>query len=482
MEQEKSYRNVKGKAQVGQTPIRSKTKVLYDGGLSRSSVDTSVMEEEQRAGVIQMELSLSTSEGRRNRGAKSRVIPINTQMVWNAYKQVKKNKGSFGVDRESIADFEKSLSKNLYKLWNRLASGSYHPPAVLEVEIPKKDGKMRKLGIPTVSDRIAQQILKTYLEPRLEAEFSDNSYGYRPNKSAHQAVQEVRKNVWKQGWVIDMDIKSFFDKVSHKLLMKALDKHVGENWAKFYIKRWLEAPIEDKEGRKRYRKEEGTPQGGVISPLLANLFLHYTFDKWMELTHPYLKFVRYADDVIIHCESERQAKYVLSTVTTRLANCKLQLNEKKTQIVHCKKQRSKGNYTKIKFEFLGFGFKPRPTANSKGEMFLSYDCAISPTNEKKIVREIKQTNFHRWTESSIERIAKEFNPRLRGWTNYYGKFRIHSLCRVFKRFNYRLITWATNRYKRFKGSRVKAGKWVRGLSKSYPNLFYHWKYPYFRSA
>lgn len=479
MEQEKSYRNVKGKTQEGKTPIRSNTNVLYDGGLSRSSDEASVMEVEPRAEVIQMELSLSTSRRRRNRLEKSRVIPINTQMVWKAYKQVKKNRGSYGVDRESIADFEKSLSKNLYKLWNRLSSGSYHPPSVLEVEIPKQDGKMRKLGIPTVSDRIAQQVLKTYLEPRLEAVFSDNSYGYRPNRSAHQAIQQVRNNVWKKSWVIDMDIKSFFDKVSHELLMKALDKHVSENWVKIYIKRWLESPIEDAQGGMRYRKGEGTPQGGVISPLLANLFLHYAFDKWMELIHPYLRFVRYADDVIIHCVSEKQAKYVLSTVRTRLADCKLELNESKTQVVYCQRKR-KGNYPRIKFDFLGFGFKPRPLVDSEGEMFLGFDCAISPSNEKKIVCEIKRTNFHRWAASNLSRITKVFNPRIRGWINYYGKFKINSLCRVFKRFNYRLISWAINRYKRFKGSRVRAGKWLRNLANSHPDLFYHWKYPYFR--
>ncbi len=482
MEQEKSYRDVKGKTQIGKTPIRSKTKVLYDGGLSRSSVEHPVMGEEQRAGVIQMTLDLSTSQGRKSRTVDSKVIPITTQMVWEAYKRVRKNKGGFGVDRESIADYEESLSENLYKLWNRLTSGSYHPPAVLEVEIPKKDGKTRKLGIPTVSDRIAQQVLKTYLEPRLEAVFSDNSYAYRPNKSAHQAVQEVRKNVRKQGWVIDMDIKSFFDKVSHDLLMKALERHVDENWVKFYIIRWLKAPIEDKQGKRRYRNEEGTPQGGVISPLLANLFLHYVFDKWMDQNFSNLKYVRYADDVIIHCTSESQSKYVLALVTARFRKCKLELHEKKTKIVYCKRDKRKVNYPTIEFDFLGFRFKPRPTATKEGVMFLSYDCAISKSNEKKIVRELKQSKFHRWTGRSIDEIAKSFNPRIRGWINYYGKFRIHTLSRVFKRFNHRLISWAVNRYKHFKRSRVKAGKWIRRLSISYPGLFFHWKLSYLRSA
>ena len=245
-------------------------------------------------------------------------LPITKQMVWNAYKKVKRNGGSAGIDKIGLEDFQNELSKHLYKIWNRLSSGSYFPPAVKEVSIPKGDGRERKLGIPTVSDRIAQEVIKNYLEPRLERVFSENSYGYRPLKSAHQAVEAVRENVRNYAWVVDMDIKSFFDEVDHELIMKALDCHVEERWVKVYIKRWLEAPVEEKTGERKMKAGRGTPQGGVISPLLANLFLHYVLDKWLEKYHPSVRFVRYADDIILHCQTEGEAEIILEAVKERL--------------------------------------------------------------------------------------------------------------------------------------------------------------------
>ncbi len=482
MEQEKSFKNIKGKTQVGETSTRSKTDVLNDGGLSRSSNESPVMGVEQRAEVIQTKLALSTSKGGMNVTNASKGIPITKEMVHAAYKQVKKNKGGCGVDKESIIDYEKNLPKNLYKIWNRMASGSYFPPAVLEVEIPKKDGKIRKLGIPTVGDRVAQQVIKTYLEPRLEAEFRDESYGYRPLKNAHQAVKEVQKNVRKYPWVIDMDIKSFFDKVSHELLMTALEKHVGEKWVKYYVKRWLEAPIENKEGHKYYREGMGTPQGGVVSPLLANLFLHYALDVWLEINHPNMPFVRYADDVIIHCNSQEQAEEVLAKVKERLQSCNLEVHEKKTKIVYCKTARRKASYPTVQFDFLGFSFQPRTSRTRSGKLFLGFNAAISKSNVVKITDAFKQSNFHRWTGSGIEKIGEKFNSKIRGWINYYGRINMFKLGVIFSRFHHRLINWAVNRYKRFKGSKVKAGKWIRRLAESYPHLFYHWEYPYFRNA
>jgi group II intron reverse transcriptase/maturase len=477
MEQRKSYKDAKETVQAGKTLARPNTEDLYDGGLSRSSDEIPVMGVERRAEVIQLELPLATldKQGRDN-GTTTKSIPITKQMVWKSYKKVRGNKGAAGIDEETIAMYEERLSDNLYILWNRMSSGSYFPPAVLEVEILKDDGRQRKLGIPTVNDRVAQQVIKSYLEPRLEAEFSPQSYGYRPLKNAHQALAQVRTNVRQYRWVIDMDISGFFDHMSHELLMKAIDRHVEEKWAKMYIKRWLEAPIEDREGGRRYRKGEGTPQGGVISPLLSNLFLHYTFDKWIGKTYPQLSFVRYADDIIVHCDSQGEAETVLQAIKERLAACRLELNEQKTKIVYCKTANRKARFKTVKFDFLGFSFQPRTASTKEGKLFLSYDCSISRKSEKKIAATIRQSNFHCWTNSDITRIAEEFNPKIQGWITYYGKFRKYNLMRIFGLFNWRLIKWAVKRYKRFKGSMQQAGRWIRQLAKSYPGLFVHWQH------
>jgi group II intron reverse transcriptase/maturase len=476
MEQGRSYKNGKGKAQAGQQPVRPNTDDLYEVRLSHSSDKAPVMGVERRAEVIQLRLPLTTPKGGRDSGAETKSIPITKRMIWESYKRVKRNKGAAGIDEETLVMYEERLQDNLYMLWNRMSSGSYFPPPVLEVEIPKDDGRKRKLGIPTVNDRVAQQVIKSYLEPRFEAEFSPQSYGYRPLKSAHQAVEQVRKNVRYCHWVIDMDISGFFDNMSHEHLQKAIDRHVQEKWAKMYITRWLQAPIEDRKGNKRTRDGKGTPQGGVISPLLANLFLHYTFDKWLEKTYPDLCFVRYADDIIVHCNSQEEAEEVLMAIKERLRECCLQLNEQKTKIVYCKRDFRRDKFKTVQFDFLGFSFQPRPTSTKDGVMFVGYDCAISRKSENKITEIFRKSEFHRWTTSSIYRIAEAFNPKIRGWINYFGKFRIHKLMRVFRIFHWRLIKWAVRRYKRFGGSMHKAGRWLRNLALCYPGLFVHWQY------
>lgn len=482
MEQRKSYKDVKGKAQTGQTPVRLKTEALYDGGLSRSSEEAPVMGMERRTEVIQLELPLTTYNKKgRDKGTTTRSVPITQKMILAAYHKVRSNKGSAGIDKETLERYEERKADNLYILWNRMSSGCYFPPPVLEVSIPKDDGRKRKLGIPTVNDRVAQQVVKNYLEPRLESEFLENSYGYRPLKSAHQALAEVQSNVRKYSWVIDMDISGFFDNMSHELLNKALEKHVEEKWVMMYISRWLTAPIEDKSGNTRVRNGKGTPQGGVISPLLANLFLHYAIDKWISLKYPHLRFVRYADDIIVHSRSQKEAEEVLLSIKKRLAECDLSVNEKKTKIVYCKNANHKGLFKTVKFDFLGFSFQPRPTSTKDGKMFLGYDCAISCKSEKKIVGNIRDSNFHLWTESNIIRIAEYFNSKIRGWINYYGKFRIYSLTRIFRIFNERLLKWAIRRYKRFGKSRRKARRWILGLVKSCPTLFVHWRYGFQRA-
>ena len=477
MEQGKSNNDDKRKIQFRQTLKRSNSDVLFDGGLNRISNEDSVMELEPRVGVIQLELPFTTSvRGRKIVEVATKGIPITKKMVWESYKKVKRNKGSGGVDGISLINYSENLSGNLYKLWNRLTSGSYYPQAVLEVEIPKKDGSKRKLGIPTIEDRIAQQVIKDYLEPRLEKEFHKSSYGYRPNRNAHQALEEVRQNVRQKAWVVDMDIKSFFDKVSHDLLNKALTRHVEEGWVKLYINRWLNCPKQVEGKIEVKQRGEGTPQGGVISPLLSNLFLHYALDKWMDKTHPGIKFVRYADDVIVHCATKSEAERVLESIKSRLESCQLNLHEKKTKIVFCKKGRRRSAHRVVSFNFLGYGFQPRTSATKAGKLFLGYDCAISKESQKKIAKELRSTNFHRWTARSIEEIAEYFNSKLRGWLNYFGKFRRWKLNRIFKIFNERLTNWVRNRYKRLNKSYIKACKWLRKYKQVNPELFVHWKY------
>lgn len=308
---------------------------------------------------------------------KAKPLPISREQVLEAFKKVKSNKGSAGIDKVSLQEFEGRLPDNLYKLWNRLASGSYFPPAVKEKEIKKDNGKVRKLGIPTVADRIAQQVIKDYIEPRLEKGFHESSFGYRPLKSAHQALTCVRENVRKYAWVIDLDITAFFDNVDHEKMMLALDKHVEGRWIKMYVKRWLTAPIATLNGELKAKEGKGTPQGGVISPLLANLYLHYTFDKWTELKFPGLAFVRYADDIVIHCKTEKQSHYVLDKLQARSEACNLSVSPDKTSIVYCKDYRRKETGKKVKFDFLGFSFRPMGKASKRGGMFLGYDCEIS---------------------------------------------------------------------------------------------------------
>lgn len=397
-------------------------------------------------------------------------------MVWTAYKKVRANKGSAGVDKVSMEEFDANRAKYLYKLWNRLASGSYFPPPVKEVEILKKDGSLRKLGIPTISDRVGQMVIKMYIEPRLEKVFSPNSYGYRPNNNAHQALGSVRKNCWKTDWVIDMDIKGFFDNIDHHKLMLAVEKHVPENWVLLYIKRWLNMPVLTKSGKLEEKQGKGTPQGGVISPLLANLFLHYALDKWLEKTDKTVKFARYADDAILHCHSKAHAEQILYALNERMVACGLELHPDKTKIVYCRDFRRKGNYPEVKFDFLGYSFQPRTAKSIKtGKLFLGYDCAISISSRKRIADKLEDLKIGSRSFKSIVGIAQFMNPLIRGWVNYYGKFRGYEMSRVFRLLRNRIIRWARKRYKRYRTSLNRTFRWLDRVRKQYPYLFYHWK-------
>ncbi len=404
-------------------------------------------------------------------------IPISHSMVWEAYKKVRSNKGSAGVDTISMQEFNANRSKHLYKLWNRMASGSYFPPPVKEVEIPKKDGTVRKLGVPTISDRVGQMVVKMFVEPRLEEIFSPNSYGYRPGKNAHQALAKVRENCWKQDWVIDLDIRGFFDNIDHNKLMLAVEKHVPENWVRLYIKRWLEAPVFTASGKTIQKHGKGTPQGGVISPLLANLFLHYAFDKWMEKTDRTVQFSRYADDIIVHCKSKVHAEQILQAIQQRMESVGLELHPQKTKIVYCRDHRRKGKYPRVKFDFLGYSFQPRTAfSKKKGKLFLGYDCAISISSRKRIADKLKALNVNKLSFKSIVGVAQYLNPLIRGWIQYYGKYRMYELKKVFRLLSARLVWWARKRYKRYKTSIRKAYKWLETVREQFPTLFYHWNF------
>ena len=404
-------------------------------------------------------------------------VPISKEQIWLAYKKVKSNQGGAGVDQISMEEFDANRSKHLYKLWNRLASGSYFPPPVKEVEIPKKDGKVRKLGIPTIEDRVAQMVVKDYLEARFEKIFSPNSYGYRPDKSAHQALEKVRQNCRRTDWVIDLDIKGFFDNIDHDRLMLAVQKHVPEKWCLLYIQRWLTMPVQTKSGELIQRQGKGTPQGGVISPLLANLFLHYAMDKWLEQYHPKVEFVRYADDAILHCRTKAEAEQTLKVLDERMKVCGLELHPEKTKLVYCRDYRRQESFETVKLDFLGYSFQPRSTKSKQtGKLFLGFDCAISISSKKRIADKLEELEIHRLNFNSIVGVALYLEPFIRGWINYYGKFRITELNPVFLLLRQRIVWWARKRYKRYKTNMNKAYRWLDKVKKQFPNLFYQWRY------
>jgi len=307
---------------------------------------------------------------------------ISKHLVWEAYQRVKANQGSGGVDGVEMADYEQDVKGNLYKLWNRMSSGSYFPKPVKLVEIPKGEGKFRSLGIPTIEDRVAQMIVVLLLEPKVEPHFHENSYGYRPGRSAHQAVEVTRRRCWSHDWVVDLDISKYFDSIDHELLMKAVRKHTATKWELLYISRWLKVPYLLKNGE-LVERNKGVPQGSVIGPLLSNLFLHYAFDGWMSRNHGSTPFERYVDDAICHCKSEREASDLKDAIKRRFADCKLELNEAKTKIVYCKDANRKGSHAVIQFDFLGFTFRPRLAMNKDGQFFVSFIPAISNKARKK---------------------------------------------------------------------------------------------------
>ena len=413
----------------------------------------------------------------------SKVKPFNIskQVVWEAYKRVKANKGAAGVDEETIAEFEEDLKDNLYKLWNRMSSGSYFPPPVRLVEIPKGKGSTRPLGIPTVTDRIGQMVVKLYLEPEIEPHFHPDSYGYRPGKSALEAVGVARKRCWWYDWVVDLDIRGFFDTIDHTLMMRAVRKHTECEWILLYIERWLKVPMQREDGE-LVDRDRGTPQGSVVSPLLANLFLHYGFDEWMRKTCPRIPFERYADDIVVHCVSERQAKWIKVMIERRLVQCRLELHPEKTKIVYCKDGTRGGRYGNEKFDFLGYTFRPRTSKTRSGKYFINFSPAVSNKATKKMWRDMRSWRFHRRSDKSLEDLSRICNPIVRGWINYYGQYYKSALYRTFDIFNCILKKWAMRKYKKLKGCPRRAAHWLGRLASRQPWLFAHWKFGYTPSA
>jgi len=418
--------------------------------------------------------SETTGDRMRSTDATNKPFMIEKKRVYEAYKAVKSNKGAAGVDGQTIEQFEADLKGNLYKIWNRMSSGTYFPPPVRAVSIPKKSGGERILGVPTVSDRIAQMVVKQLLEPDLDPIFLPDSYGYRPRKSALDAVGVTRERCWKYDWVLEFDIRGLFDNIDHELLLRAVRKHVNCKWALIYIERWLKAPMEQDGIRKE--RTRGTPQGGVISPILSNLFLHYTFDLWMKRTHPDLPWCRYADDGLVHCRTEQEAEALKAELRARLAECHLELHPTKTKIVYCRDGKRKGAYPNVKFDFLGYCFRPRWIKKSQdNSMFCGFNPAVSPSALKAMRSTIRDSNIRRQTQLSLADIARTLNPLVRGWIEYYGRYAPSALSPMLRYVNQTLVRWAMRKFKRFKAHKIRASRFLQKLVRERMSLFVHWR-------
>lgn len=400
---------------------------------------------------------------------------ISKRTVGEAYRQVKANRGTAGIDEESIVQFEQDLQRNLYKIWNRMSSGSYLPPAVKQVEIPKqKGGGKRTLGIPTVADRVAQTVVKLYIETTLDPLFHPDSYGYRPGKSAKQAVAVTRKRCWEQDWVVEFDIKSAFDQIDHGLLMKAVKHHVKDSWIQLYIERWLKAPFETADGT-RIPRDRGTPQGGVVSPILMNLFMHYVFDRWMCRTFAQCPFARYADDAVVHCRSKAQATEVMRAIALRLEECALTMHPDKSKIVYCKDSNRTAKYPVVQFTFLGFTFRPREAWSRHGKVFTSFLPGASNDATKRMRQKTRSWNIQRQTPATLLDLSKQYNATLRGWWNYYGAFYKREMQKVFYHFDRKLEQWARRKYKTLARHKARSARWLMRMAEVYPSLFIHWQ-------
>jgi RNA-directed DNA polymerase len=404
----------------------------------------------------------------------SKPFSIDKRKVYEAYLQVRSNGGAAGVDGVTIEQFEADLKGNLYKIWNRMSSGAYFPPPVRAVSIPKKSGGQRILGVPTVADRVAQTVVKQLVEPELDAIFLADSYGYRPGKSALDAVGVTRARCWKYAWVLEFDIKGLFDNIDHELLLRAVRKHVTCAWALLYIERWLTAPMQQEDGT-IVERNRGTPQGGVVSPILANLFMHYVFDTWMTRRTPDLPWCRYADDGLVHCRSEREAQSVREALSARLAECGLELHPTKTKIVYCKDHRRKSKYETVSFDFLGYCFRPRSVKGPSQKMFCGFTPAVSKSALNAMRETIKGLKIRKRTEDTLDDIARELNPMVRGWIAYYGRYTRSALYPLARYLNQTLAAWLKRKYKRFHRRLGRARDFLVKIARENRRLFVHWQ-------
>jgi len=401
-------------------------------------------------------------------------LPVSKRMVYNSYLKVLEKDGGAGIDKQSIEQFNENLSGNLYKIWNRMTSGSYFPPPVRTVFIPKKQGGLRPLGIPTVSDRIAQGVVKDYLEPTVEAVFHNGSFGYRPGRSAHDALTQCHQNCNQKAWVLDVDIKGFFDNISHGIMMELLEQHTKEKWVLMYVERWLKAGVEQEDGS-IIARTKGTPQGGVVSPLLSNIYLHHAFDTWMATSYPNLPFERYADDIVIHCNTKAAAEQLLEQLALRMHQFELTLHPEKTKIVYCKNYHRNDTHDNESFTFLSYSFQPRTikTKFGKPRLLVVFSAAICNAAKTSIRAAIKEVLPTQWSTQSLEWFASKLNPKIRGWINYYTRFNKDEAYGVFYYLNGLIRKWMKNTYK----IRGKSGlyKKYKSVQAENPLLFYHWK-------
>ena len=401
---------------------------------------------------------------------------IPKRLIWRAYLKVKDNKGSAGVDGQSLTEFEQDLKGNLYKLWNRMSSGSYFPAPVKAVPIPKSGGGTRVLGVPGVADRIAQTAATMVLEPLVEPLFHPDSYGYRPRRSALDAVERCKQRCWRRSWVVDLDIQGFFDNVPHAEIMAAVKKHTDVPWVVLYVNRWLLAPMQHPDGRRAY-PAKGTPQGSAISPLLSNLFLHYALDAWLVREYPMVQFERYCDDVILHCSTRRQAEFVRRVVEERLAEFGLRCHPEKTCIVYCKQDGRDDEYPVTCFTFLGFDFRRAPVRRRDGVLMCGFVPLVGRSARKSMSRVIRQWRLGRRTDLGFRGLAAIVNPVVSGWINYYGRFYKSELVHFLEqRINPFLVKWMVRKYKRLRRAKRRARRKLAEVASAFPALFAHWRH------
>lgn len=406
---------------------------------------------------------------------KSHEIP--KRLIWAAWLKVKSNGGAAGADGVTIEQFEERLADNLYRLWNRMSSGSYFPGPVRAVEIPKKGGT-RVLGIPNVVDRVAQTVAALVLEPNVEKVFHDDSYGYRPGRGPDDAVRVCRMRCFKRDWVVDLDVKAFFDSVPWDLMLKAVARHTDQKWVMLYVERWLQAPMLMPDGTLTQRVK-GTPHGGPISPMIANIFLHYGFDMWMVREYPGVWFERFADDVVVHCVTERQARQVQDAIGHRLADVGLLMHPDKTRIVYCKDGRRYQDFEQVTFTFCGYMFRPREAFDKiRKRSFTGFLPAVAPGKLTDMSRKAASWRLHRRTTQTLDDLAREVNPVLRGWLNYFTVFYPSAVIPIGKRMDRHLMRWARRKYKRLERSEKRARAWLKGVRKRAPGLFAHWELRY----